>query len=99
MGQEITVWLMRHGEAEGMNGRCCGRYDAPLSLEGVAQAKRVAERLACESISHMYSSTLQRALKTAQIVADPHGLRVETLEDLAEINFGVLEGMRYEEIE
>jgi alpha-ribazole phosphatase len=94
-----TVWIMRHGEADGMNGRCCGRYDAPLSVEGVEQAKRVAAQLARESISHMYSSNLQRAFKTAQIVAEPHGLAVETIEELAEMNFGDLEGMTYEEAE
>jgi len=82
-----------------MKGRCCGRFDAPLSAEGIEQAKRAAEQLARESISKMYSSNLERAFRTAQIVAEPHGLAVEKVDDLAEMHFGDLEGMTYEEAE
>jgi alpha-ribazole phosphatase len=99
MAETTTVWLMRHGEADGMNGRCCGRYDAPLSVEGIGQARRAAEQLARESISRMYSSNLERAFQTAQIVAEPHGLKVEKIDELAEMNFGDLEGLTYEEAE
>ena len=99
MAEVTTVWLLRHGEADGMTGRCCGRLDAPLSLQGIEQAKRAATQLAGESISKMYSSCLERAFKTAQIVAEPHGLDVERVEDLAEMNFGDLEGLTYEEAE
>jgi alpha-ribazole phosphatase len=95
--EATTVWLMRHGEADGMHGRCCGHFDAPLSMAGLEQAKRVAAQLAHESISRMFSSNLKRALETAQIVAEPHGLAVEAVDDLAEMNFGDLEGLRYEE--
>ena len=80
-----------------MKGRCCGRHDAPLSLDGEEQARRAAQQLARESMSCVYSSNLQRAYQTARIVAEPHGLVVETIDDLAEMNFGDLEGMTYEE--
>jgi 2,3-bisphosphoglycerate-dependent phosphoglycerate mutase len=93
MAEATTVWLLRHGEADGMTGRCCGRLDAPLSPQGIEQAKRAAAQLAGESISKMYSSGLERAFKTAQIVAEPHGLDVEKVDDLAEMHFGDLEGL------
>src|ERR1051326_174012 len=98
-GNMTTVWLIRHGEAEGMNGRCCGRSDAPLSLEGREQAKRVAAQLAHESISWIYSSNLKRAHETAEILAEPHSLAVEAIGDLGEMNFGDVEGLTYEEAE
>ena len=94
-----TVWLIRHGEADGMKGRCCGWSDAPLSAEGIEQAKRVAAQLAVEPLSKVYSSNLERAFRTAQIVAEPHGLVVEKISELAEMHFGDLEGMTYEEAE
>ena len=47
----------------------------------------------------MYSSHLERAFKTAQIVAEPHGLNVEKVNELAEMDFGDLEGLTYEEAE
>jgi alpha-ribazole phosphatase/probable phosphoglycerate mutase len=82
-----------------MKGRCCGRHDPPLSSTGIEQARGAAEELAGEEITYMYSSHLRRAYKTAQIIAAPHNLQVETVDGLAEMNFGDLEGMTYEEAE
>ena len=82
-----------------MKGRCCGWSDSPLSAEGIEQAKRVAAQLAGEPLSKVYSSNLERAFRTAQIVAEPHELVVEKIGDLAEMHFGDLEGMTYEEAE
>jgi len=99
MGDATTVWLVRHGHAAGIEGRCCGRYDAPLSSTGIEQAKQVARQLFPESLSHIYSSNLCRAIQTAEIVAEPHRLQVERIPELAEMDFGDLEGMRFEDIE
>ena len=46
----------------------------------------------------IYSSTLQRARRTAELVAKPHGLQVHAYDELREINFGVWEGHTYKEI-
>jgi len=99
MEQTTTVWLVRHGVPDDVDGRCYGRFDPPLSAEGIRQAKTVATGLAKESISHIYSSSLRRALDTARIVAEPHGLTVQTMDELAEIDFGQFDGLTYEEIE
>jgi alpha-ribazole phosphatase/probable phosphoglycerate mutase len=47
----------------------------------------------------VYSSGLSRASETARILAEQHGLSVSIVESLAEIHFGDLEGLTYEEIE
>ncbi len=94
-----TVWLVRHGVAEGPSNRCCGHADPRLSPEGILQAKTVAHRLAAETISHVYASTSSRAIETAQILAQSHGLPVQTNANLREIHFGDLEGRTYDEIE
>ena len=99
MRKPTTVWLIRHGHADGIEGRCCGRHDAPLSPRGREQAKAVAAELARESVSHIYSSNLLRAIQTAEIVAEPHKLPVQQIAELAEMDFGDLEGMRFEDIE
>src|SRR5438270_11774748 len=88
--QPTTVWLIRHGEADGMKGRCCGWSVAPLSAEGIEQAKRVAAQLAVEPLSKSYSSTLERAFSSAQLVAEPHGLDVEEVSEVADMHFGDL---------
>lgn len=94
-----TVWLVRHALAEGNSGRCCGRSDIPLAPEGLRQARAIAEKLSRESIAQVYASQLRRAVETARILAEPHGVSVRTMEELAEIDFGDLEGLTFEEIE
>jgi len=98
MYEPTTVWLIRHGIPIDSDGRCYGRRNVALSAEGIVQAKEVAKHLGGEPISHVYSSGLSRALDTARIVAEPHRLHVETVDALAEIHFGDLEGLRYEDI-
>ena len=87
------VVLIRHGQTD-WNQRYCfqGRTDIPLNDEGVLQAKRLSERLASWAVDVVYSSPLRRALNTAQIVAEPHGLSPVVLEDLMELHFGTWEG-------
>jgi broad specificity phosphatase PhoE len=46
----------------------------------------------------VYCSDLVRAMRSAEIVAEPHGLKVIPLEELRERNFGVWEGMTFSEI-
>src|SRR6266849_5382855 len=99
MDETTTVWLVRHGLPDAVNGRCYGRRDVPLSTEGIRQAEHVARELARQSISHIYSSGLRRALDTARVVAEPHRLPVQTMDELAEIDFGYLDGLSFEEIE
>src|SRR5262249_19092913 len=46
-----------------------------------------------------YSSPLSRAVETVRIVVEPHGLPFQIMKELAEIDFGDLEGLRYEEVQ
>jgi broad specificity phosphatase PhoE len=70
-----------------------------LSEQGVNQAKELVGRLAGESIPNIYSSPLERAAETARYLAEARGLTLQTLDGLSEMNFGDLEGLRYEEIQ
>ena len=97
--QVSTLWIVRHTLPQGGEGRCCGRHDLPLSAEGIQHAKALAQQFAGQSIARVYSSGLSRALETARILAEPHGLTVSIVETLAEIHFGDLEGLTYEETE
>jgi len=46
----------------------------------------------------VYCSDLVRAMRGAKIVAEPHGLKVISMEELRERNFGIWEGMTFSEI-
>ena len=63
-----------------------------------SQAKHLGEFFSHTHLDAVYSSTLQRAMATAECVAAPHGLSVIPDESLKEADFGEWEGHTYEEI-
>jgi broad specificity phosphatase PhoE len=96
----VRLVLCRHGESDAaLRGRCYGRLDPRLSPAGELEAERLAGQLAGLTLAAVYSSTLRRAVATAEPVARVHGLVPVQREQLAEIDFGELEGLTYEEIE
>ncbi len=89
----IRLVIVRHGQtawnvSEGRGRRFRGVIDLPLTDDGVAQAHSTARRLAGVPLSAVYSGPLQRALHTAQIIADPHALTAVPLEGLSSMNYG-----------
>jgi alpha-ribazole phosphatase len=78
--------------------RYWGNTDIPLNDLGITQAKLLRDRLQEQKITHVYTSTLSRALDTAKIIAAPHRRDVIACAELCECNFGYIEGLTYEEI-
>ena len=69
-----------------------GRTDAPLSQRGLDQARQMAERLSTAQLSAVYSSDLERARKTAEIVAKRNNLEIQASSAWREIDMGEWEG-------
>jgi broad specificity phosphatase PhoE len=101
MSQAHTrIFLIRHGATVlTAEDRFAGATDVPLSDEGRQQAGRLAVRLRDEPINAVYASPMGRTMETAQILAEPHGLKVESKEGLREISHGHWEQMTREEVE
>lgn len=92
-----TLYLIRHGVTMwNKQKKYCGRLDVPLSLEGKKQAGRLHARLRGVHFDAVYTSTLKRAKQTAAIVFK--GRKMVAAAGLREINFGIFEGKRYQEI-
>lgn len=90
---------MRHGQTSwNQEGKYQGHSDISLNERGIKQGNLVAKRLAKEKISAIYSSDLLRAQQTAKAIAEYHGLSVITKPEFREINFGIWEGLTYQEI-
>ncbi|NLI12682.1 alpha-ribazole phosphatase [Pelotomaculum propionicicum] len=93
------IYLVRHGETEwNTTMRYQGHTDIPLSDKGRLQAKLLAGRLAGQKFAGFFASDLKRAHETAQIISSLHGMEINTLPDLRELNFGLWEGLSVKEI-
>lgn len=70
MGKDRTIYLIRHGAVyeEGEIHRCLGHTDVPLTKRGERQAGKTAEWFRDKEIRNIYTSPLQRCVKTAQII-------------------------------
>jgi len=99
--QEATRLIaVRHGEtAWNLDTRIQGHIDIGLNATGLWQAQRAGQALADEDIGAIYASDLSRAWQTAEAIAKPHGLSVQSEPRLRERAFGHLEGMSFAEIE
>jgi len=94
-----TILLARHGETDwNRQSRWQGHADAPLNDLGRQQARELAEALADEPISAIYSSDLRRAYETARIVGDRLGCDVTAIRDLREVDVGEWSGLSVGEV-
>jgi len=95
----VKLLLIRHGESEGnVNRKFCGFQDVKLTEKGIWQAKRLAQRLREVKVDAVYCSDLSRARHTAEIVFQNRGINMKIVPQLKEINFGVWEGLSFEEV-
>lgn len=101
MKSSVTrVFMVRHGATIlSDEDRFAGATDVPLSDAGREQTRRLAERLSDENITVVYASPLGRTVETAQILAAPHKVEVQTRDGLREINHGRWEQMTRREVE
>ncbi|WP_064706305.1 histidine phosphatase family protein [Rhizobium bangladeshense] len=91
------IYLVRHGETEwSLSGRHTGRSDIPLTANGEAAARKLAERLAGPSFSAVWSSPSARARKTCALAG--FGSAALIRDDLAEWDYGAYEGVTTKEI-
>ena len=93
------IYLLRHGEVmRAETRRFIGHLDVPLSPGGEAQCATQARRLAALRIDALYSSDLERARRSGEIIGAPHGLTPTPLPALREMAMGRWEGLTADEI-
>jgi alpha-ribazole phosphatase len=91
--------LVRHAEPdESAKGLCYGTLDVGLSDAGRAHAALLAPLLASIPYSAVYTSPRLRTRETAEPLAASRGLSPVLEDELREIDFGDLEGRRFDEI-
>jgi 2,3-bisphosphoglycerate-dependent phosphoglycerate mutase len=95
-----SLIFLRHGQAQNnvkrvLAGRTPG---VPLTKDGIKQVKTIAKYLKPMNISTIYSSPIERAQKTAEIVAKHNSVDYRIDERLVELDMGKFTGMPYDEI-
>lgn len=98
--------LIRHGECLGQGAYIGRRTDPPLSGQGRENVLKLKASLVNKGIIpadyavSFYNSPLLRATETAEILCGGRncGDRIRTLPELAEIDFGLWDGLSWDEI-
>jgi broad specificity phosphatase PhoE len=91
--------LIRHGETDwNVEGRWQGQADVPLNHRGQQQAIEIARSLCHCDIHAIYSSDLQRALQTAQLLARIKKISIQPDIRLREIHQGEWQGLLIDDI-
>jgi broad specificity phosphatase PhoE len=92
--------LARHGQSvSNAVRRFQGVQDVPLSELGRRQAEALAGAFGQRRIAAVYSSPLQRARHTAELVAAAVQAPLRSVDDLRELSLGEWEGCTVEEVE
>lgn len=87
-----TIYLIRHGQAEGnLYRRCHSWHNGLLTLKGREQVKALEKRFESVHFDAVYSSDLYRAMSTAGAIYRPRGLTLRVDPALREIGAGVWE--------
>lgn len=91
---DLTLFFVRHGQTEwNRRGLLQGQGGFGLLPEGFQDAERAAAGLAGKGVRIVYSSDLQRAVQTAQVLRERLALpRVRLSKALREMHYGRMSG-------
>jgi probable phosphoglycerate mutase len=88
-----TILLIRHGENNMVGKRLAGRLPGVhLNENGKQQAQQLAQALGKAPIKAIYSSPLERAVQTAEPLAQALGLEIRPAPGLIELEYGDWQG-------
>ena len=93
------ILLIRHGHVEGIKPeRFRGREPLDLTKQGRAEAACVARQIASRwRPGKIYTSPMDRCVKTAEAIAEACRLTAETCDDLNDIDYGAWQFKTFEQ--
>lgn len=92
-----TICLIRHGETDwNREKRIQGRSNIPLNEWGISQVREVHAGIWNTKWDIIYSSPLERAIKTAHIINEQYEVPIKIDEAFIEKSFGEVEGLAYD---
>jgi broad specificity phosphatase PhoE len=95
----VQILLVRPGSTEfDEQGRIKGTLDIPLSDAGKGQVAQLVSQLEGTPIDFLYASPTRCAQETAKAIADSRHLRFKTLSELENLDHGLWQGKRIDEV-
>lgn len=95
----MNLYIFRHGETDwNLKGLMQGHTDIALNSTGITQADSIIPKLKDKNIEFIFSSDLQRARETTEIVSKGLGVNFTFHKEIREANLGVAEGKKIFEI-
>jgi broad specificity phosphatase PhoE len=97
----LKLYLLRHGQTDlSREDSFCGSgLDPELTAEGLEMAQAFAAAYRAKSWLAIYSSSLRRAIASAQPLCDALAMSLQVRADLNEIGYGKWEGLTRETVE
>ena len=95
----VTVYLTRHGQTVwNLDKRLQGSGNSELTDHGIEQAEQLKKRVDSIQLDTIYTSPLERARKTANIIRGNRNIEIIEVDAFKEISFGEYEGHTEEEL-
>lgn len=93
------IFIVRHTETIGnIEKRLTGRQDYEITDKGKILVQQLTQKLKGIKFDKVYASTLGRAKKTVEQLAELNGLDIEPKEELCEMYFGIYDGWKWEDV-
>jgi probable phosphoglycerate mutase len=95
----LTVILVRPGSTDfDEQGRIQGTLDVPLNQHGGDEVARLVDELRGSGMEAVYHAPCASAQQTAEALAAALGIKPKQLDQMENLNHGLWEGMRVEEV-
>lgn len=95
----MKIIIMRHPETKANDqGIIYGRLDYAYTKKGYEQGSKLIEYVKYKEIQRIYSSPLKRANGIATEISKNRNIEVIVKDQLAEMDYGIFEGLKEEEI-
>jgi broad specificity phosphatase PhoE len=89
----LNLYFLRHGQTVSSRGNLfCGSIDPGLTTDGEEMAQTFATAYASTSWEAIYCSPKERAILTAEPLANALKMELQLRDGLQEINYGAWEG-------
>ena len=96
---KTRLFIVRHTETIGnIEKRLTGKQDYAITERGQVLIQKLIKEIENIKFDKIYSSTSGRAIKTIEQIAKNQNLKIEQIDKLCEMYFGIYDGWKWEDV-